>query len=377
MTDDFREPREEELLDRLIRQSEQEAEPSFVRPSDEAILAYLTGRADENLRQSVIEALVRSKEVRREVLLLAQDLEEFRLLKGASDDLRMEEFAVPDRVSFLKEQFLHTITGGEAIDDNQVSAETVNIRLPGSVTSTGLDQSRKEVARPKVLRIVARDGFGAKLLRWRIPQVYIPALAAVATLVILMVHFGSITSDRTPTGRIPAATGLRQAFQEPAKQVEWPHNGESIELSLLVAIGGNRGVSVDETSSYSNPKDAALAEFRSRLSFKDGKFSFAPEESLPSSTPPYRRLFLQFADSSGVILADFKASIPLTIARMPSSVTAWILTIPERNLYRLDLPSDTVAVTWNKLLSEKGCVAFTYASAKGYKSAAGLTFELH
>jgi anti-sigma factor RsiW len=150
---------EDAVLNELIRACREKERPKeFVRPDDDAITAYLMGTADEEQRKVVRSALTRSKEFRREILNMAQDMDALAELDLASYEKEAEQIPVPDLQEFVK--------------PIPVSTEPVSfwIRL-------------KE--------------FGGKLIELRIPQLYAPALASAAILAFVILQTGVFAPDKT------------------------------------------------------------------------------------------------------------------------------------------------------------------------------------
>jgi hypothetical protein len=76
---------ETRALDNLIRAAGEKEPAKFVRPSNEAIQAYLEGTANDNLRAEVQQAMLVSASFRKEIAELAQDIEYIGGHKAAAD----------------------------------------------------------------------------------------------------------------------------------------------------------------------------------------------------------------------------------------------------------------------------------------------------
>ncbi|HLG94036.1 MAG TPA: hypothetical protein VI546_04300 [candidate division Zixibacteria bacterium] len=127
---------------------------------------------------------------------------------------------------------------------------------------------------------------------------------------------------------------------------------------------------------FQEAKDAAVNEFAHRIKLSEGGYNFEPAED--SAKPGYIRsggsvgVKLRIVDAHGKLFKEFTAIDTLT--NEPSSLQAWLISLPSKTLYRIDMEKNSVETVWQPGANEKICVTFTYQLGDGYKAALG---QLH
>jgi hypothetical protein len=320
---------EDTLLNRLIRASREEADDGFIAPSPETITAYLRGTASKQQVEVVKAALTKSPAFRREILAMAQDMDVLAAAEPLPGQEKGEGPVVPDRPMFL-----------ERFEERMGYS-------PGY------------------------DTFWAKLKRWRVPQVYAPAAVVAAILVIMIVRVHLMGPVATP----------------PSGLARWTMMEKRVDPGALIGQS-TRGVAGGEPKeSFPNPRDAALAEFRRILVYRDGAFRLnlieltkrkPSEQASPlDQAAGLRTASLEFIDEHGGHLGDYRAEVPILDEETGRRPQAWLLTLPSIRLYMLDMISDTLAVGWTGDLEPEGCLTFTYRDKGGYRATKAAPFEFH
>jgi hypothetical protein len=147
---------------------------------------------------------------------------------------------------------------------------------------------------------------------------------------------------------------------------------QHLDPGLLVSMHP-RGVNdTGSIESFPAPEEAALAGFL--LEYEDGHFKFVSEVPQPLPNANTRVLQLKLQDDTGKIIKEFTAVIPKSDTTS-APIEAWILNLPSRSLYKVDMSKDTIAVKLNKGQISKGCVTFTYGGDNWYKSTFGFFYN--
>jgi hypothetical protein len=94
---------EDAKLNKLIREASKGKPGEFVRPSADAVEAYLMGTATEDQAQEITEALINSEEFAREILQMSQDLGALAESEAKSQEEEIRQIPVPERTRFLEE----------------------------------------------------------------------------------------------------------------------------------------------------------------------------------------------------------------------------------------------------------------------------------
>jgi hypothetical protein len=117
--------------------------------------------------------------------------------------------------------------------------------------------------------------------------------------------------------------------------------------------------------------------FRSLLKYENGQFYANPTAKQPKPAGLYRTASLILVNGAGNEIKRFSAEIPIGGAEAAvGRPEAWALTIPSRDLYKLDLQADTTRVEWTAAMGDPACITFVYPEKKGYSGAVGAEVKL-
>ena len=268
-------------LEHLIRLAGMDEPVGFAAPSDEIVQRYLLGTASAGERAQVRHAIESSSEFRREILLLAEDVDR----------------ACETRV-------------GEAYNVQKTSH-------PACVSHS----------RPWFMRL----------------PIALP-LAAAATVILALI------------GR----TLLEH-------ESHWTLVESSVEAERLMPLD-TRGSGHSPTA-YPSEREAAMAQFRHLLRWTDDGFRFEelPADSVVRMSGQDFRLRLH--DQEGRTLGDWSVSVPA------DSAGIWLLTLPERDLYHMTVYRRKTTAVLKQMVSQGGCIVWTYQTKEGFRAAPSVTFE--
>ena len=186
-------------------------------------------------------------------------------------------------------------------------------------------------------------------------------IAAAALLVFVIVQ--SLKETNLP---IPPDATIRLANLELFNP--------NVDPGLLVSMETRDPNSPKPTKIFSSADSAALSEFRYLLAYEGGEFKFLPEVPQLVADKNTRTVQLKIQDDTGKIFKEFTAVIPKSdTANAP--VEAWILNLPDRSLYKVNMTQDTVSVKVDQQQISKGCITFTYGSDKWSKSIFGFIYN--
>jgi len=301
-----------EVLDRIIRNLRHRDE-DFVRPDPSIISAYLMGTATDEDKKTMQAALASSAAFRREILQMAEDMDALAAADLAVDKKKDARIEVPSRAEFLARY-------GEC---------------------AGIGNRR--------------ESLWAKLKRFRIIQVYVPAAATVAAVVLILAQTGVFRPERAPVLTL----------------AEWSMEAEQVDPGLLIATTPRAATSHDTPEVYSSPEDATFAEFRQMLAFKDGGFSFKQREQPLAPSPPFSSRFLRIVDDSDSLIRALEFQVPMKQGRLPTSLQAWALALDTMSLHALNVRSDTTTVTWPDEMGRRIAVTVTYTHNGDYQALPG------
>jgi hypothetical protein len=332
-------PDKDALLNELIRACwRDDSQSKFVRPSPDAITAYLMGTATKRQKKAVTKALSLSSAFCQEILEMAKDMDALENMELSTS----EDITVPDRQEFME----------------KVAKRIIPVRKQQSFW-------------------VKLKAFWTKPFELRIPRLYAPALAAAVILALVIIQIPTYIAHKT----YPPV--LTQKPERPNASI--PENKSPLLLAQLSLVSektdpgelrlkNTRGIGSRMVSD--NPRDAALAVFRDVLNYQNNEFQLVPSAKSPEPSPLSHGIVLRLVDSTGITIRDFQAYIPVSKTESLEPVMAWVLGLPSRNLSRINMLSDTVLVAWTEDMGTKGCVTFTYHGKKGYGAVAGSTFDL-
>jgi hypothetical protein len=199
-----------------------------------------------------------------------------------------------------------------------------------------------------------KKAFWERLRGLLTPKVYIPAFISAAAVVMIAIFLSSLGR---PSARLP----------------EFVANIEKGELISNLTRGASSPL--PETS-FVDPKEAALTEFRYMLKYKDDQFSLKPlSQSLAPSDSAIVAYFRMF-NAKNMLLGNFKIQIPRYLVGTRKT-TLWMLGIPSRDLYLISSISDTTDVKWTENMGSWGCATVVYKGDSGYRASVGFKFDLH
>jgi hypothetical protein len=321
----------DDVLNKLIRAArKKEPGEGFVRPDADAITAYLMGATTKKQEEAVISALLQSESFRREILQMAQDMDEL-----ANIELPIQkEMVVPEHQGFLKKH--------EELIVTPIERESLWTKF---------------------------KNFWTKPMEFRIPRLYAPVLAATIVVLLVITQTTMFLAHKTQPPELTQPTE-----QPPLLVTQLSLVSEKIDDPGELILNTTRGTGSHMISD--NPRDVALAIFRDLLHYENNKFQLVPSAKSPESSPLSHGIVLRLVDSAGITIRDFQAYTPMSKAELIEPVMAWILGLPLRNLSRINMVSDTVIVAWTQDMGTKGCVAFTYREKSGYRALAGYAFEV-
>jgi hypothetical protein len=303
------------MLNQLIRKSREESPEDLRRPSVEAITAYLMGEATAGQRNEVRAAMLKSAAFRQEILDMANDME---MLGDADSSLLTEAEVgakVPSRREFLR---AHGERAGQ-----EHRPEPVWMRLK----------------------------------RWGRMRVYAPVAVAAAVLLRIVVW--------------PALVGPPPV--EVPILAQWVVVQERVETGHL-RLNTTRSVDVP-SAVWPEASEAALAEFRMLLEYKDDGFTLRPRDRRREPPSPFSTVSLVLLGSDDRVLGRFGVKIPGARAAGEPRPEAWLLSMPAQRLFRLKVVADTLATRVPAGMEPTGCVTFTYLTDEGYKATDGFAFE--
>jgi hypothetical protein len=322
---------EDIVLNRLILMSRRSRKDKFVRPDEGAITAYLMGAATAAQEGVVKEALMRSAEFRREILGMAEDIDALSGDQVPGVQKKAQMIRPPSYKEFLAGR-----------------GETTK-RGRGGVT------------------------LWARLVRWRIPQLYVPVAVTAGVIVLMIIKTGVF-----PIGRRPAE------LPAPGVAVS-PESTQVIELAQATLVepavdpgflisNVTRGAAIRAAGKvYDTPNEAAMAAFMSMLTYDydNGRFNAVPPVAKPASEGRSRPTYLILVNEVGREIQRVEAGIPIVgpegTAQRPE---AWVLTLPARDLYRIEMQIDSTKVIWTPEMGDTACIALVTRVDGGYKTVA-------
>lgn len=149
---------------------------------------------------------------------------------------------------------------------------------------------------------------------------------------------------------------------------------QEVDPGLLISMQPRGANDTASFKVHTAPDSAALAEFRFLLEYEGGEFKFVSEVPQPTANKNTRTVQLKIQDDTGKIIKEFTAVIPISDTTA-APVEAWILNLPDRSLYKVDMSKDTVAVKVDKEQISKGVVTFTYGGDDWFKSTFGFIYN--
>lgn len=299
-----------QLMQRLPKTSS-----DFGHPEDSIITKYLLCEATDSEKTVIEEAMLNSAEFRRELLQLAKDIDS--LADAQSRPAQSTRINAPDRQAFLQ-------------------------------------RYGTKPAKPDFWKNLV--GY---LKRMLIPQIYVPAVATVAT--VFIVFF--ITQEQASDPNVAAA-------------VEWRLDEAGLDRNLLRSkhVRGPSRPLISEAKA--DARSAALSEMRELLTYSDGAFELNPAAEEEHPPDEFRLFELQITDSVRQYTESFSAFVPIVYDSLDPSMAVWLLTLPSKSLYQIDLQADTLLVAWPPSTDDHGCLVVTYRDSEGFRALRGHTIDL-
>jgi hypothetical protein len=329
---------DEKNFDRLVSDAMPEG-GSFVRPADEAILAYLHGAADEAQRDQVQQALLASSAFRHELLALGADLDELAGENARERFDRVPEPDVPDLRAFAR------------VDADEVRGEAHD----AGPTPLGATREPSLAQVPGMTR------------RWRRIGWFAGIAAAAAVLVLLLVLRRETAAPEAPWVRQPI--DLRP------------------EIFVPVTLRGFE----EEPEPFTVEAEAAVARFQERVVWENGTFLPEPVAGEPGTEHTVLPVasFVQLLGKGGEVVAAYHAAVPRSLEGPGSAgssgnpspgacagVHAWLMTLPDLNLYSAPLDACTLRVPVPSPSIRRGCLTLTFPMPGGYLATEAGYFDL-
>jgi hypothetical protein len=304
---------EEDLLNRLVRDSRRPDAADFKRPDGETIAAYLMGTATPAQEEEVRAALLQSPAFRREILDMAEDMD----LLAHDQALKPEGVGVrvrpPSRSEFLRAH-------GEEAGRGSTTIPILGRLLAGTRVASFIYQS------------------------------------AVAAALVLIVTWLSLMQ---PAGtRVPYVTPLMLKTA-------------GVEVAELTTNKTRSIVQAEGPKIYESAEEAALGEFRLLLEDRDGMLYPRSPAGPQEPAGPHRMSTVILLDSADEVIGEFRAPIPISGTRAPNSPQAWFLALRSRNTYTTPLRADTTYILWPADMEPLGVGTITYGYQNGYKATVG------
>jgi len=320
---------ESELLEKVIKMSQDDTRNIPERPSDETILAYLSGTADDSRKEEMLEALAVSPAFRREFRDLARGLS---ALENDEIKAAFNETAAPEPPSL--DEFL--ASGGE----KTIARLSLWDKIWHTLIPRRTDD-RQEPARGYRIRLAGSF------------------LAAAAVLVIVIAGIDMI-NDR-PVADIPDAG--------------WSYAGE-LDAGLFVAnIPRTAGAPDDSVVLAQSHRQAAENMYRQIISLENGVYVYDNTAGLSATADRTHPLLLTLVDQENRLIANISAAVPEKATASDEPIQVWIMTVPSRELYSLTMPADSMQSSWTDDRGERYFVVFTCITDGGYFAVPGVNIN--
>jgi hypothetical protein len=314
MEDNYNISDEERLLNRLIRASQKEPSDGFTRPDGDTVMAYLLGTATARQKKAIRKALLKSPTFRREMKDMVKAIE-------TMDDAAIQA----------------------AVDEDEDDTTIPDIKI---LLKRYPDLSTVQAVSPSLWQ---------RFKELLIPRVYVPA---VVTAVIV-------------AGLIFIPSALRGPELVQMVLLEKP-----TDRGYLSSFELRKAIAPATSDAFKDQKEAAMAGFRLLGNYENGEFKLYSDLQRSEPTTSTQAISIQLMDSLGTIIQKFKVQVPKKGFKSDKPITTWILTLPDRNLYRADIESDDIMIIWNEDMGRQGCITLTYYNGDGYRAILGYPFEL-
>lgn len=260
------------------------------------------------------------------------------ILGEATEQQRDEIIAALSRSRGFRREIKEMTDDLEAITDEQVLAD---IASPDStiVVPDFSKQIQETDDRPGLITRIRQ----LTTVRTRI---VVPALAAAAALAIWF----SPLLQRGPSLQLVA---------------------EAVDPALLSSESLRGDGEARNTGVFESDDSAALSGFASLEMYEGLALNFSPDMTIPPPPGSDHAFHITIVDEEGRHLKELTGEIPAA-----ESAAVWILSLPSRSLWKIELKSDQLEIPWQTSAGTDLCVATTYSGTFGSRSGPVFTFEL-
>jgi hypothetical protein len=296
-------------IDRLIKASRDAESDDFVRPSDDTIFAYLSGKATDGQKSEMQRAQLKSAAFRSEMIDLAKSLEHL----SEKDAIRtFETIRVPEsEITALTDKISREAKGAAGEWEGTAPVQ------PGlTVFQRIMDYIRKATSSPRVIGLTG---------------------SAAAVIVVVLIYRAVTPGTVGPD--VPLA---QLSFQETYKTSDL----------TPPAVRGFGDLDV-----FLGMQETALMGFTRQLTFEGGRFLFDPVGPEATPSDDVRAVTFYITDSNDTQKHKITANVP-SAAR---NVFAWILFTPSIELYNAPMIGNSVKVVRKPLEpGSESYLVFTY-----------------
>ena len=305
----------DDILKSLIRLARQNSDEDFIRPDDETIAAYLDGIATDAQKQVMEKALIASSDFRKEIRDMANDI----------DIIEQKDYSQPI--------------------ESRKEPETPKYENFVSKTKKSV---RKNEERTSLLVQIS------EIFQNRMVPVYAIAAVAFIIIIVLLIPFLS----------------HKDSFSR------WSLVENNYPKNYLTSNKTRSGVGVISKNIYESAFEAAVSEFRFLLYYRKGDLLLRPRVSFINVDSTLRPICVTFIGKADKSPENFISYVPRSTRNDVDSLEAWLLTLPSRNIYKLNLLSDSTAVIWDNSFGLSGCITITFYDRSGFRAVMGNTFEI-
>lgn len=313
---------------------------SQTHPTNEAIADYVRGVLSEPERARITLHIESCEQCQ-------QATEDLRLLLAGLDQESRDH--VPEHVLVQYQMAKHPPTDGTVVDEWSLERVRYHISYCEECRADlrllrELDKGRRQAAssiHPQPMRDL-EPNLCSPSRQWRTTSIVPVAIAALLTIMIV--------TQAPEYGRLSAPT--------------WKTVAQEIPLENLIPLSLRSSRVTDTTVGSLTAEQAALAEFRKLLHLtKDG---VRPIESRQSAIPASqgRVLWAVLRTTSGASVDTIVRVLPDSLTTGVGRTTAWLLTMPARELRSTAMRSDFLEVVVQLQPGEFIGFAWTYESGR-------------
>lgn len=293
---------DDEELSRLLAESNQMSDDSYMRPNNETIQAYLLGTANKLQTDEIRMALLHSSDFRKELAILTEELSRLDFA-GMRTALESESRgAIPD----------------------------LSLLVPGAkATSTPKSQFTSRIR--SIVELFVRP-------RWA---------AAFAVVIIAIVGTMVLKQDPVSVGHMSL---VRHA----------------VEPDELIRFSPREIAAQIEEAKFNSAEQAAIAAFRSNLTYNSGLFavdSIASRDATPKGDQTVM-LRLKY-DNGGAV--EMSGKVPHGAFGDEGSVSVWLLRLHDRALYMVEVPTPELEVSSITNTAGDLLIAFVFRTNGSYR----------